>query len=94
MVASKALLVWNVPSFHDRLDVTIEVEGLGTLTADTAYGGDTFVIVDAEQLGFEVAPDEAADIARIGVRITRAANEQVGFRTPDNVDWTISLFVC
>ncbi|SVE17046.1 uncharacterized protein METZ01_LOCUS469900, partial [marine metagenome] len=83
----ESVAVRNVPSFHDQLDVTIEVEGLGTLTADTAYGGDTFVIVDAEQLGFEVAPDEAADIARIGVQITRAANEQVGFRHPDNVDW-------
>jgi proline racemase len=77
--------VRNVPSFHDQLDITIEVEGLGTLTADTAYGGDTFVIVDAEQLGFEVAPHEASDIARIGVQITKAANEQVGFHHPDNL---------
>ena len=83
----ESVAVRNVPSFHDQLDVTIEVEGLGTLTADTAYGGDTFVIVDAQQLGFEVAPDEAADIARIGVQVTRAANEQVGFRHPDNADW-------
>ena len=83
----ESVTIRNLPSFHDQLDVTIEVEGLGTLTTDTAYGGDTFVIVDAEKLGFDVVPDEAADIAQIGARITRAANEQVGFRHPVNTDW-------
>ncbi|EQC0147959.1 proline racemase family protein, partial [Pseudomonas aeruginosa] len=34
----------NVPSFADRLDAWIEVEGLGSLQVDTAYGGDSFVI--------------------------------------------------
>jgi trans-L-3-hydroxyproline dehydratase len=30
----------NVPSFADRLDAPLEVEGLGTLTVDNTYGGD------------------------------------------------------
>jgi proline racemase len=55
---------------------------------DTAYGGDSFVIVDAEALGFKVAPDEARELAETGIRITRAANEQLGFRHPTNADWT------
>ena len=33
----------NVPSFADKLSVPMEVEGLGTLTVDTAFGGDSFV---------------------------------------------------
>lgn len=78
----------NVPSFADRLDARIEVEGLGTLTVDTAYGGDTFVIVDAKSVGFEVTPDEARDICMTGVKITQAANEQLGFRHPGNPDIT------
>ena len=69
----------NVPSFADRLGAPLEVEGLGTLTADTAYGGDSFVIIDAPSLGFALAPDEARELAETGVRITRAANEQLGF---------------
>ena len=77
----------NVPSFVDKLDVTVEVEGLGTLNVDTAYGGDSFVIVDAQALGFELTPDEALDIAQTGSRITRAANEQLGFHHPTNADW-------
>ena len=77
----------NVPSFVDRLDAALEVEGLGTLTVDVAYGGDSFVLVDAASLGFEVVPDEALDLARLGARITAAANDQLGFQHPTNDDW-------
>jgi proline racemase len=77
----------NVPSFADRLDAPLEVEGLGTLTVDTAYGGDSFVIVDAAALGFVIAPDEARDLGETGMRITAAANEQLAFSHPETADW-------
>lgn len=79
--------VTNVPSFAHQLDATLEVEGVGTLSVDTAYGGDSFVIVNAVELGFEIAPAEARDIAETGMRITQAANEQLGFSHPLNPDW-------
>ena len=79
--------VKNVPSFADRLDAMIEVEGLGTLKVDTAYGGDSFVIADARALGFSLTADEAADLVATGLKITRAANEQLGFVHPLNKDW-------
>jgi proline racemase len=85
---AERITVTNVPSFADRLDATLEVEGVGTLTVDTAYGGDSFVIVDAHALGFSVVPDEARELAETGIRITRAANEQLGFSHPTNPDWT------
>ncbi|KJH84863.1 MULTISPECIES: trans-3-hydroxy-L-proline dehydratase [Pseudomonadaceae] len=79
--------VRNVPSFADKLDAMLEVEGLGTLKVDTAYGGDSFVIADAQALGFSIRPDEAADLVATGLKITRAANEQLGFVHPSNPDW-------
>jgi len=84
---AERITVTNVPSFADRLDAKLEVEGLGTLTVDTAYGGDSFVIADARSLGFAVVPDEARELAETGIRITRAANEQLGFSHPDNPEW-------
>lgn len=84
---AERITVRNHPSFADRLGAALEVPGLGTLTVDTAYGGDSFVIADAAALGFAVTPDEAADIAAAGIRITRAANEQLGFAHPTNPDW-------
>jgi len=84
---AERVTVRNVPSFADRLDATLEVEGLGTLTVDTAYGGDSFVIADAAALGFALTPDEARDIAVVGTRITAAANHQLGFTHPSMPGW-------
>jgi len=80
--------ITNVPSFVQQLDCPLEVSGLGTVTADIAYGGDTFAIVDAARLGFSIAPDEARDIAETGMRVTQAANEQLQFHHPENPQWT------
>jgi len=80
--------VTNVPSFVSQLDAMLEVEGIGTIKVDTAYGGDSFVIVNAPDLGFSVTPDEAREIAETGVSVVRAANEQLGFTHPDNPDWS------
>ena len=78
----------NVPSFADRIAAKLEVECLGTLTVDTAFGGDSFVIVDGKSLGFGMTPDEARDIAVVGRRIVNAANEQLTFSHPTLPGWT------
>lgn len=84
---AERIFVQNLPSFAGRLSVPLEVPDLGTITVDTAYGGDSFVVVDAQALGFAITEDEARDIARLGVRITDAANEQLGFSHPENPEW-------
>ena len=84
---AERISVRNHPSFAAALDASIEVAGLGTLTVDTAYGGDSFVIADARALGFALVADEARDLAVVGMQITRAANEQLGFYHPDNAEW-------
>ncbi len=81
------MTIHNVPSFVDKLSVPLEVEGFGTLMVDTAYGGDSFVLVEAKDLGFSVTPDEARDIAKAGIKITNAASKQLGFDHPENPDW-------
>ncbi|MDJ0622289.1 MAG: proline racemase family protein [Desulfocapsaceae bacterium] len=79
--------VRNVPSFVDKAGVMLEVAGIGSLKVDTAYGGDSFVIVEAGQLGYDLVPDEARELAKAGIKITAAANEQLGFQHPENPDW-------
>jgi len=84
---AKRITITNVPSFADQLGAALEVAGLGTLTVDTAYGGDSFVIVDAAALGFAIVPDEAREIAETGMKIVAAANEQLGFQHPLQREW-------
>ena len=84
---AERISVRNVPSFAARLDASLDVPGLGTLQVDTAYGGDSFVIVDAQALGLDLEPASARSLAELGMRITAAANRQLGFHHPTNPDW-------
>lgn len=79
--------ITNVPSFVHRLDAVIDVPGLGAIRVDTAYGGDSFVIVDASDVGVEIRPERARELAELGMRIVVAANEQLGFAHPGDRTW-------
>jgi len=84
---AESITLRNVPAFADQLGATLEVDGLGTITVDTAFGGDSFVMADARSLGFDLVPDEARDLALVGRRIVAAANRQLRFRHPVLTDW-------
>lgn len=85
---AQTITVRNVPAFASQMAVALDVPGLGRINVDTAYGGDSFVVVDAEQLGFELVETEARTLAELGVRITKAANAQLEFSHPENPGWT------
>jgi trans-L-3-hydroxyproline dehydratase len=74
----------NVPSFADRLDAPLEVEGLGTLGVDVAFGGMWYAIADARALGFALEPEEARELCEAGERIRVAARAQLRCVHPEN----------
>jgi proline racemase len=71
-----SVTIANVPAFVAKLDAPLEVEGVGTITVDISYGGMFYAIADARALGFEVAPNEARDLAVMGEKIRQAARAQ------------------
>ena len=73
----------NAAAFVAVLDGHVEVEGLGTISIDIAYGGMFFGIVDAARLGFRIQPDEARDLAILGEKIRKAARQQFDVAHPD-----------
>src|SRR6476659_10905301 len=74
----------NVPAFADRLDAPVEVEGVGTVVVDVAYGGMWYAIASAQALGFAIEPDEARDMSLVGERIRAAARGQLPCVHPEN----------
>jgi proline racemase len=74
----------NQPAFAYFLDTTIAVPGLGRLIVDVAYGGMTYVIVDAQALGYEIVPDEARELCKLGQDIKAAADSQLPVEHPQN----------
>jgi len=85
---AEKITVQNLPSFAGEIGVKLTVPDLGDITVDTAFGGDSFVVVNADALGFKLQASEAKVLAELGVKITNAANEQLAFHHPENSEWT------
>jgi trans-L-3-hydroxyproline dehydratase len=67
----------NVPAYATQLDASLEVEGVGTLSVDIAFGGMWYAIADAAALGFAIEPGEARELCDAGERIRVAAKQQL-----------------
>jgi len=74
----------NVPCFVFGLSVKLNVQGLGEIRADIAYGGMIYVIVDAADVGLAIEPRYAKELVEIGERIKAAAAVQVEATHPEN----------
>jgi proline racemase len=74
----------NVSCFVEHLDAPLEVEELGTLHVDVAYGGMWYAIADSNALGFAIEPEEAFDLSLAGELIRAAAREQLTCVHPEN----------
>ena len=74
----------NVPAFAVHLDAEVDVPQLGKVVVDIAWGGMFHVIVDAEQLGIEVRPENGSEIVRLSEMIRAAAREQLPVVHPEN----------
>jgi proline racemase len=74
----------NVPAFAAHLGAPLDVEELGTITVDVAFGGMWYAIADASELGFAIEPHEARELSRVGELIRAAAREQLPCVHPVN----------
>jgi trans-L-3-hydroxyproline dehydratase len=74
----------NVPAFAEHLDAPLEVDGMGTVTVDVAFGGMWYAIADAAALGFAIEPHEARELANVGELVRAAAREQLACVHPEN----------
>ena len=71
-----------VPAFVEQLDVAIETEAFGTLKADIAFGGVYYALIDVEQVGLSIAPENARELAATGVALRDIINRQVSVQHP------------
>jgi len=73
----------NVPSFLYKTDVEIDVQDVGRVKLDIAYGGNFYAILPAESVGLKVVPEYANEIIALGTKIWRSVNEQVDIQHPE-----------
>ncbi|KIC18913.1 proline racemase family protein [Leisingera sp. ANG-Vp] len=70
------------PSYADQLDAVVEVEGLGKVSVDIAFGGIFYGLIDPAQFGLRIAPENACKLVEIGCRVHRAINAQLEVKHP------------
>lgn len=66
----------NVPSFVLDLDAQVEVEGLGKINYDLAYGGAFYAFVDATALKLDCIPENYPQFIQYGKSIKKAVQTQ------------------
>jgi proline racemase len=64
----------NVPAFRLRAGAAVEVDGLGAVTYDLAFGGNFYALVPARSVGAVVDPARGAELVGTGLAIMAAIN--------------------
>ncbi|MGO1972655.1 MAG: proline racemase family protein [Propionibacteriaceae bacterium] len=72
----------NVPSFTERLDQTIEVDGVGTVPYSVAFGGNFYAMVDLVDVGLPFDRSHQDEILACGLKIMDAINTQAPPKHP------------
>jgi 4-hydroxyproline epimerase len=73
----------NVPAFLHSEGLTAQVEGLGEVVVDVAYGGNFYAIVDPQTNFRDMADHSAGDLLRWSPLLRRALNEKYRFQHPE-----------
>jgi 4-hydroxyproline epimerase len=76
--------ITNVPSFLYGQDYEVEVEGLGTIKVDVAYGGNFYAIVEPQPLYSDLADVNPSDVLRWSPKLRTAFNARYEIAHPEN----------
>jgi trans-L-3-hydroxyproline dehydratase len=76
----------NVPTFLYLRDERVEVEGIGSVEFDVAYGGAFYAFVNAQGVGLELTPEHFERVIDYGRRIKRAVMNRFPIKHPFEED--------
>ncbi|KZN49326.1 4-hydroxyproline epimerase [Pseudoalteromonas luteoviolacea] len=80
----KSVQLINVPAFVAHTNVQVDIEELGMLTVDIAYGGNFYIIVEPQGKFKGIEHTDADTLIRLARDIRDAVNEQVDCIHPEN----------
>ena len=76
----------NVPSFVYLRDQSVDVQGIGRVRFDVAYGGAFYAFVSAEEVGLTLVPAQSNRLIDYGRKIKHAVMSQVPINHPFEED--------
>ncbi|MGL4323107.1 MAG: 4-hydroxyproline epimerase [Beijerinckiaceae bacterium] len=88
--------ITNVASYLHAQGLTAEVDGLGLVKADVAYGGNYYAIIDPQECFTDLVDVQPSDILRLSPKVRAAFRAKYQFVHPENpninglshVQWT------
>lgn len=76
----------NVPSFVYLREQHVDVQGIGRVRFDIAYGGAFYAFVNAEEIGLTLVPAQAGRLIEYGRKIKHAVMSHVAIKHPFEED--------
>lgn len=76
----------NVPSYLYLKDKTVEVDGIGKVTFDVAFGGAYYAFVEAESVGLKMTPAYYNQLIDYGRKIKHAVMDNFEIKHPVEPD--------
>ena len=80
----------NVPSFVYKIDGELNINGLGRIKYDIAYGGAYYAIVNSEDVGLKCEPMYQRELISIGMKIKNTIQSTIDLICPiDNKNFNL-----
>jgi len=76
----------NVPSYVVSLDSEIDIEGIGKIKYDLAFGGAYYAYIQVRDVGLTCMPKDVDKLIDIGRKIKKAVSESVKIQHPFDDD--------
>jgi proline racemase len=73
----------NVPAFALALDAQVQTTHFKKIKADIAFGGVFYALVDVDQIGLIIAPENARALAEAGIAIKADLKGQIAVSHPN-----------
>jgi len=67
----------NVPSFVFAREIMVDVDGIGDVPVDIAFGGAFYVYIDADKLGVHVVPEQIDRLVALGEELKHKVTAQM-----------------
>src|SRR5215469_868186 len=80
----ESVRITNVPSYLHGRDYEVDVEGLGSLRVDVAYGGNFYAIVEPQEKFSDVSDVPPSELIRLSARLRSAFNARHKIAHPEN----------
>ncbi len=74
----------NVPSYVVARDQSIEIEGLGLVNYDLAFGGAYYAYLNASEVGVELRPERTSELIACGRAIKKAISADQSIQHPEH----------